>query len=81
MPQQAPSRGNPIQDYITVAERIEKFFRQYPEGRIITSIVEHDAERGFILMRAERWFRKRINRINQALELQVRTKHGNMFFM
>ncbi|HXG92346.1 MAG TPA: hypothetical protein VNN73_08255 [Blastocatellia bacterium] len=53
MPQQGPSRGNPIQDYITVAERIEKFYERYPEGRIITHIVEHDAERGFILMRAE----------------------------
>lgn len=53
MPQQAPSRNNPIQDYVTVAERIEKFYDRYPEGRIITHIVEHDAERGFILMRAE----------------------------
>jgi hypothetical protein len=46
-------RNNPIQDYITVAERIEKFYERYPEGRVITHIVEHDAERGFILMRAE----------------------------
>lgn len=53
MPQQAQSRGNPIQDYITVAERIDKFYQQYPEGRITTHIIEHDAERGFILMRAE----------------------------
>jgi len=53
MPQQAPSRGNPIQDYITVAERIEKFYERFPEGRIITHIIEHDAERGFILIRAE----------------------------
>ena len=53
MPQQAPSRANPIQDYVTVAERIEKFYQRYPEGRIITHIVEHDAERGFILIRAE----------------------------
>ncbi|HSE97871.1 MAG TPA: hypothetical protein VLD57_06325 [Blastocatellia bacterium] len=53
MPQQAQSRGNPIQDYITVAERIEKFYDRYPEGRITTHIVDHDAERGFILMRAE----------------------------
>jgi hypothetical protein len=51
--QQGPSRGNPIQDYITVAERIEKFYERYPEGRIITHIIEHDAERGFILLRAE----------------------------
>jgi len=53
LPQQAPPRNNPIQDYVTVAERIEKFYDRYPEGRIITHIVEHDAERGFILMRAE----------------------------
>ena len=53
MPQQAPSKGNPIQDYITVAERIEKFYERYPEGRVITHIIEHDAERGFILIRAE----------------------------
>ncbi len=53
MPQQGQSRGNPIQDYVTVAERIEKFYERYPEGRIITNIIEHDAERGFILMRTE----------------------------
>ncbi|HEX8087728.1 MAG TPA: hypothetical protein VF762_02675 [Blastocatellia bacterium] len=53
MAQQGPSKGNPIQDYITVAERIEKFYERYPEGRIITHIIEHDAERGFILLRAE----------------------------
>ena len=53
MPQQAPTRGNPIQDYVTVAERIEKFYQRHENGRIVTHIVEHDAERGFILMRAE----------------------------
>jgi hypothetical protein len=53
LPQQAQPRNNPIHDYVTVAERIEKFYDRYPEGRIITHIVEHDAERGFILMRAE----------------------------
>src|SRR5581483_45366 len=42
-----------FQDYVTVAERIEKFYDRYPEGRLITHIIEHDAERGFILMRAE----------------------------
>jgi hypothetical protein len=52
LPQQ-PSRSGPIQDYVTVAERIEKFYERYPEGRIITHILDHDAERGFILMRAE----------------------------
>jgi hypothetical protein len=53
LPQQAPAKGNPIQDYITVAERIEKFYERFPDGRICTHIVEHDAERGFILFRAE----------------------------
>jgi hypothetical protein len=42
-----------FQDYVTVAERIEKFYERYPDGRIITHIIEHDPERGFILMRAE----------------------------
>src|SRR5918912_2471142 len=42
-----------FQDYVTVAERIEKFYDRYPEGRLITHIVEHDAETGFILMRAD----------------------------
>jgi hypothetical protein len=53
MPQQPSSKGNPFQDYVSVAERIEKFYQKYPEGRIITQIVHHDLERGFILMRAE----------------------------
>jgi hypothetical protein len=42
-----------FQDYVTVAERIEKFYERYPEGRIVAHIIEHDPERGFILMRAE----------------------------
>jgi hypothetical protein len=53
MAQQSSYKGSPMQDYVTVAERIEKFYERYPEGRIVTTIVEHDAERGFILMRAE----------------------------
>ena len=52
MPQTSMKTGA-FQDYVTVAERIEKFYERYPEGRLITHIVEHDAERGFILMRAE----------------------------
>ena len=46
-------KQNVMDNYVTVAERIEKFYARYPEGRIITSILEHDAERGFILMRAD----------------------------
>jgi hypothetical protein len=53
MAQQPPQRQNALQDYITVAERIEKFYERYPEGRVTTHIIEHDAEKGFILMRAE----------------------------
>lgn len=52
--QQRNSRSDAIaQDYVTVAERIEKFYDRYPDGRIVTHIIEHDMERGFILMRAE----------------------------
>src|SRR5919202_3596900 len=45
-------RFNP-DEYITVSERIEKFYAKFPQGRILTSIVEHNAETGFILIRAE----------------------------
>ncbi len=49
-----PNRASDaLADYVPVAERIEKFHHRYPEGRILTSIVEHDTESGFILMRAE----------------------------
>jgi len=42
-----------LDSYITVHERIEKFYVRFPQGRIITAIIEHDSETGFILMRAE----------------------------
>ncbi|MCA1592599.1 MAG: hypothetical protein LC754_08120 [Acidobacteria bacterium] len=45
-------RFNP-DEYITVHERVEKFYAKYPDGRITTTIVEHDRESGFILIRAE----------------------------
>src|SRR5687767_677698 len=45
-------RFNP-DEYITVSERIEKFYAKFPQGRILTHIVEHSAETGFILIRAE----------------------------
>jgi len=41
-----------LRDYVPVSERIEQFYAKFPDGRIITSIVEHDAENGFIVMRA-----------------------------
>ena len=45
-------RFNP-DEYITVHERIEKFYAKWPTGRILTSVVEHNAETGFVLIRAE----------------------------
>jgi hypothetical protein len=45
-------RFNP-DEYISVSERIEKFYAKHPSGRIITSVAEHDRESGFVLMRAE----------------------------
>jgi hypothetical protein len=50
---QQERKDDRYQGYITVAERIDQFYARYPDGRIVTTIVEHDAERGFILMRAE----------------------------
>jgi hypothetical protein len=42
-----------FEDYVPVAERLEKFYQTYPDGRVTTSIVEHSIESGFVLMRAE----------------------------
>jgi hypothetical protein len=42
-----------FEDYVPVAERIVKFFERFPEGRVITQIIDHDRESGFVLMRAE----------------------------
>lgn len=48
-----PQSRDRFEDYVPVAERLEKFYAAYPEGRVLTTIVEHDREAGFILMRAE----------------------------
>jgi pyruvate/2-oxoglutarate dehydrogenase complex dihydrolipoamide acyltransferase (E2) component len=42
-----------LDEYVTVHERVERFYAKYPQGRITTTILEHDAETGFVLMRAE----------------------------
>ena len=42
-----------FEDYVPVAERLEKFYQTFPGGRVTTSIVEHNLESGFVLMRAE----------------------------
>ena len=53
MPESNKGRGFNSDSYVPVAERVEKFYAAYPEGRVLTAIVEHDREAGFILMRAE----------------------------
>ncbi len=53
MAQNAQSKNDRFDGYIPVAERIEKFYERFPEGRIVTSIIEHDRESGFVLIRAE----------------------------
>ncbi|MGB8509946.1 MAG: hypothetical protein WCD76_16330, partial [Pyrinomonadaceae bacterium] len=45
-------RFNP-DEYVTVNERVEKFHAKYPNGKLLTAIIEHNAETGFVLMRAE----------------------------
>ncbi|MCA1643766.1 MAG: hypothetical protein LC785_17915 [Acidobacteria bacterium] len=42
-----------FEDYVPVAERIVKFYERFPEGRIVTHIIEHDRDSGFVLIRAE----------------------------
>ena len=51
MSHQAPR--DRFEDYVPVAERLEKFYERFPEGRVITHIIEHNMETGFVLMRAE----------------------------
>lgn len=48
--QQARDR---LADYVPVNERLEQFYSDHPGGRVLTAILEHEAEAGFILMRAE----------------------------
>jgi hypothetical protein len=50
---QNPPRNAALDNYVPVAERIEKFYDRYKDGRILTSIVDHDRETGFVLVRAE----------------------------
>ncbi|HEX8178771.1 MAG TPA: hypothetical protein VF525_04425 [Pyrinomonadaceae bacterium] len=52
MSRQSPSRDR-FEDYVPVAERLEKFYERFPDGRVITHIIQHDLDTGFILMRAE----------------------------
>ena len=48
-----PRTNDRFEDYVPVAERLEKFYERFPDGRVITHIIEHNSETGFVLMRAE----------------------------
>lgn len=41
-----------LKDYIPVAERVEQFYADNPQGRITTEILELHQETGFVLMKA-----------------------------
>jgi hypothetical protein len=45
------SRENALKDYITVNERIMKFYELYPEGRIVPSIIQWND--GVVVVRTE----------------------------
>lgn len=47
------SRPDRYEDYVPVAERLERFYERFADGRVITHIIEHNSESGFVLMRAE----------------------------
>ena len=51
--QQHNSGGGRFANYAPLHERIADFYAEHRQGRILTSIIEHDRETGFILMRAE----------------------------
>ncbi len=53
MAQSGAMRSDRLDNYVPVAERIEQFYNRFPEGRILTTIIEHDRESGFVLVRAE----------------------------
>ncbi len=52
-PGQTRGGASALENYVPVAERIEKFYERFPDGKILTQIVEHDREAGFVLVRAE----------------------------
>lgn len=42
-----------LDNYVPVNRRLAKFYTDNPEGRVLTSVVEHDREFGFVMVRAE----------------------------
>lgn len=48
----SPAKFN-LDDYVMVKDRVTKFYQKYPTGRIITQVIEHDRETGFVMIKAE----------------------------
>lgn len=44
--------GPNLDNYVPVAERLALFYEAHPDGRIVTNIIEHDREKGFVLIQA-----------------------------
>lgn len=42
-----------LANYVPVNERLEQFYSDHEAGRVLTTVLEHSAMEGFILMRAE----------------------------
>lgn len=44
--------GDRFANYVPAAERLREFYHDHEQGRVLTQIVEHDREAGFILFKA-----------------------------
>jgi len=42
-----------LTNYVPVNERLQQFYEKYPDGRVVTTIVEHDREKGFVMFEAQ----------------------------
>lgn len=42
-----------LDEYVMVKDRVAVFYEVYPTGRIIPTVIEHDREIGFVMIRAE----------------------------
>lgn len=42
-----------LENYVPVNQRLAQFYTDSPEGRVVTSVIEHHRESGFVMVRAE----------------------------
>lgn len=68
-------RFNP-DEYVSVHERIRLFYESFSEGRILTSLIQHDEATGFVLMKAE-VYRKPEDTLPAATGHASEVKGGN----